>query len=162
MKLAVIYHSVTHNTAAMAEYIVQGMNSVEGIQARAFPIESVNEDFVHDCGGVVFGSPTYAGAPSAVLCTYLEQQARKLGLAGRLGGAFATEQYIHGGATNAIMDILRHLLVLGMVVYSSGSSCGKPVIHYGPVQVSPDTESYRELFITYGMRFARQSLKISM
>ena len=159
MKLAVIYYSVTHNTSAMAEYVVQGMNSVEGVQARAFSIDAADADFIRGCAGIVFGSPTYAGAPSAEFCAFREKDAKKFAPGGKLGGAFATEQYIHGGATNAILDILRHLLVLGMMVYSSGSACGKPVIHYGPVQVSPDTRGYRDLFITYGVRFARQALK---
>ena len=38
---------------------------------------------------------------------------------GKLGGAFATEQYIHGGAENAIHDLLLFMMVMGMMVYDS-------------------------------------------
>ena len=39
MKLAVIYHSETENTKQAAEWIVDGMNEVSGVEARAFSIE---------------------------------------------------------------------------------------------------------------------------
>jgi len=42
MKMAVIYHSVTGNTKNMGDFIVKGMNSVDGVEARAFPIEAVD------------------------------------------------------------------------------------------------------------------------
>ena len=60
MKMAVIYHSVTGNTKNMGDLIIKGMNSIEGVQARAFPIEAVDAEFVKEAKCVVFGSPIYA------------------------------------------------------------------------------------------------------
>ena len=34
MKLAVIYDSKTNNTAAVAGYMADGMNSIEGVEAK--------------------------------------------------------------------------------------------------------------------------------
>lgn len=45
MKLAVIYHSETENTKQAAEWIADGMNEVSGVEARAFSIEKVDENF---------------------------------------------------------------------------------------------------------------------
>lgn len=160
MKLSVIYESVTNNTATMARYIADGMNKVEGVEAKAFSIDAVDEAFAKDSSGFVFGTPVYGGGPSAKFYTYMEKEAPKLGLAGKLGGAFATEQYIHGGADATIISILEHLLVYGMMVYSSGASKGRPVIHFGPVEVSPNTEDFRELFEIYGTRFAEQTKQV--
>ena len=42
--------------------------------------------------------------------------------------------------------------VMGMMIYSGGSACGKPVIHLGPVGMSQDIDSFKELFVTYGKR----------
>ena len=44
----------------------------------------------------------------------------KLGFAGKLGGAFATEQYTHGGGTQVIHSILIIEMVNGMLCYSGG------------------------------------------
>ena len=53
MKLAVIYHSETENTKQAAEWIADGMNEVSGVEARAFSIEKVDEDFVKEAKGIV-------------------------------------------------------------------------------------------------------------
>ena len=91
----------------------------------------------------------------------MEKNAGGLNLAGKLGGVFATEQYIHGGADLTMNALLIHLLVYGMMIYSGGASCGKPVIHMGPVEVSPKKEDFKELFEILGKRFATQALKIN-
>ena len=36
MKLAVIYDSKTNNTAAVAGYMAEAMNSLEGVEAKTF------------------------------------------------------------------------------------------------------------------------------
>lgn len=161
MKIAVIYDSRTGNTSAMGEAIVEGMNGLGGVEARAFDFREIDETFTAECSAFVFGSPTYLAGPTAEFYTFLEQKARGLGLAGKLGGVFATQQYVHGGADLTMMRIIEHLLVLGMMVYSGGASKGKPVIHIGPVEVSPDKDAYVELFRTYGARFAEQALAVN-
>ncbi len=71
--------------------------------------------------------------------------AGKYNLAGKLGGAFATANYIHGGADIAMQCVLLHLMMTGMMVYSSGGSKGTPVIHLGPVTIGGELEKYEEL-----------------
>lgn len=160
MKIAVIYDSRTGNTSAMAEAVVDGMKGVDGVDPRAFNFREIDEAFIGECSAFVFGCPTYLAGPPAEFYTFLEQKARTLGLAGKLGGVFATEQYIHGGAELTMMRIIEHLLVLGMMIYSGGGSKGKPVIHIGPVEVSPDVDAFKELFKIYGERFAEQALAV--
>ena len=154
MKLAVIYDSKTNNTAAVAGYMAEAMNSLEGVEAKTFLYSEVDTEFVKECKGVVFGCPTYAAGPTSDFYTWMEKNAGGLNLAGKLGGVFATEQYIHGGADLTMNALLIHLLVYGMMIYSGGASCGKPVIHMGPVEVSPKKEDFKELFEIFGKRFA--------
>ena len=93
-------------------------------------------------------------------------RAGKLSMAGKLGGAFATEQYTHGGAELVIQSILTNELVFGMLCYSGGSSQGKPIIHIGPVGVNDNVEAhngmekYEEYFRVYGRRFAAKALEL--
>ena len=98
MKISVIYDSKTENTATMADYIAEGLRQVEGVEARTFHIDDLDEAYAKESGALIFGCPTYMGGPTAAFYEFLEKRAGKLGLAGKLGGAFATEQYIHGGA----------------------------------------------------------------
>ena len=98
MKLSVIYHSKTGNTQKAAEWIAEGMNEVSGVQAMCFSISEVDSDFVKESAGVVIGCPSYAATMTPDMRSWLFTDAGKLGMAGKLGGAFATEQYTHGGA----------------------------------------------------------------
>ena len=82
------------------------------------------------------------------------------GLAGKLGGAFATADYVHGGGELGIQSILDHMLVLGMLAYSGGGSFGKPVIHLGPVSVNGLSEDFSETFETYGKRMATKAVEL--
>ena len=160
MKAAIVYDSRTHTTEKAADFIAEGLKSVDDIEARCFIIDEADFEYIQQSQLVIFGSPTYMASVTAKMKSWLESNAGKLKLAGKLGGAYATEQYIHGGAENAIQEILTFMMVMGMMTYSGGSSCGKPVIHLGPVGMSQDIESFKDLFVTYGQRMGEQLLKI--
>ena len=165
MKRAVIYDSKTGNTKKAAEWIAEGMNAVPGAEARTFSIHEIDEAFVKEAVGAIIGSPSYAALMTPDMRTWL-MGAGKLGMAGKLGGAFATEQYTHGGAELVIQSILTNELVWGMLCYSGGGSCGKPIIHFGPVGVNDNVEAhngmvhYEEYFRVYGERFARKAAEL--
>ena len=160
MKIAVLYDTKTNTTKTAAGFIQEGITAVQGMEAQCFSIEDSDNEFVRSADGVIIGSPTYAASATFRIQSWFQTAAGKLGLAGKLGGAFATEQYIHGGAENVINSILTYEMVFGMMVYSGGASFGKPVIHLGPVGMSQNIESFHELFNTYGTRFATQLSKL--
>ena len=166
MKLAVIYHSETENTKQAAEWIADGMNEVSGVEARAFSIEKVDEDFVKEAKGIVVGSPSYMAQMTPQIHNWLFEKAGELEFPGKMGGAFATEQYTHGGGTQVIQSILTIEMGKGMLCYSGGMACGKPVIHLGPVGVNNNMEkfngmgNYKEYFNIYGKRFAQKAVEI--
>ena len=161
MKLSIVYDSKTGNTAKMAEYIIEGVAQVAGAEAKAFSIESIDEAYVKESDALIVGTPTYNGYLTASMKAWLESAPVKLNVAGKLGGAYATAAFIHGGGDLAIQCILTHLMVDGMMVYSSGQAKGMPVIHLGPVAIGPDLDSFAELFRIYGKRMAEQAMQIS-
>ena len=84
-------------------------------------------------------------------------------LAGKLGGVFATAHYAQGGADVAIMTLLPHMLVKGMLVYSGGAAHGKPYIHLGPVALDAVGNHYEECkadFEIFGRRFAEKAREL--
>ena len=156
---SVLFYSKTGKTKAMAEAIVQGMNQVEGVQAQAFSIDELDEAYLAQSKVVVVGTPTWHANPCWQIKKFLDESG-KLGLAGKLGGAFATADYQQGGPDLAIQTILTHLMVDGMLVYSGGGSFGKPYIHLGPVALRDTFEEGRELFVTFGRRIAGKGLEL--
>ncbi|MCD7820026.1 MAG: NAD(P)H-dependent oxidoreductase [Lachnospiraceae bacterium] len=165
MKMSVIYYSATANTSRMGGIIAEGMNSVSGVEARPFSIDTTDEAFVKESKCIVMGCPTYAADMPAAFHTWLEQSAGKLALPGKLGGAFATAQYIHGGDEFVIRSILDHMMVMGMLTYSAGGSKGKPVIHLGPVAIATagnteELKPFDETFRIYGQRMAEKAIEL--
>lgn len=160
MKMSVLYYSKTGNTKQMAEIIAQGMASTEGVEAKAFSIEEIDETWVKESKCIVLGTPVYMASICAAVKNWFETSAMKYGLPGKIGGAFATADYVHGGGELAIQSILDHMLVFGMLAYSGGGSFGKPVIHLGPVALKDRLEESKETFLLYGKRMAAKTLEI--
>lgn len=157
MKISIVYDSRTGHTAKAAEYIIEGVEKVEGVEAKAFNIDDIDEDFVKDSCALIVGTPTYNGYLTGKMKLWLETDLKKYNVGGKLGGAYATAGYIHGGGDLAIQCILTHLMVGGMMTYSGGHVKGKPVIHLGPVAISENMDDFAELFRIYGQRMAEQA-----
>lgn len=96
MKMTVLYHSVTGNTKTMAQVIAEGMMTVAGVEAKAFPIENWDAAWVKESKCVVLGTPIYLADLCSAVKVWLDGPALKAGLAGKVGGAFATADYLHG------------------------------------------------------------------
>lgn len=160
MKMTVLYHTKSGNTKAMAEVIVEGMQSVEGAEAKAFPLDAIDEAWAQESKCIILGTPTYFASLSGEAKAGLEGAILKCGLPGKIGGAFATADYVHGGGDIAIRAILDHMMVMGMLAYSGGGASGKPVIHLGPVALKDHLPEYRETFLLYGQRMATKTLEI--
>ncbi len=166
MKLAVIYDSKTGNTRKAAEWIAEGMNKVGDTDARTFSIHEIDEAFMQEVKGIVVGSPSYAAQLTPDLHAFMLSSAGRLGFAGKLGGAFATEQFTHGGGETVIQSILTIEMVNGMLCYSGGGAFGGPTIHLGPVGVNDNVEKhngmeyYKDNFVIFGERFAMKASEI--
>lgn len=160
MKFTVLYYSRTGNTAAMAEEVARGIHQVPGAEVKVSSLENLDEDWLNASSCVILGSPTYMADLAGVVKCWLETAGHIYQLSGKLGGAFATAHFPHGGGDIGIQSILHHLLVAGMMVYSGGDSLGDPVIHLGPVALSEDIHAADELFWIYGRRMAEQAIRL--
>lgn len=160
MKISILYFSQTGNTKLMADAIAKGANKIEGITAKSISITDIDASFLAESSCVIFGTPTHYASMTAEVKSWFDHESGKYHLSGKLGGAFATEAYIHGGADLAIQGILTHMLINGMIVYSSGGSDGEPTIHLGPVAVSDSISDYTNLFELYGERMAKKTIEL--
>jgi NAD(P)H dehydrogenase (quinone) len=160
MKIAIVYHSETGNTQKMADLVREGCLLVPGIVARCMPVGDVDDDYVVEAKAVILGSPTYEGACSWQMKRYLDTQAK--GLAGKLGGVFASQNWPGGGGGSfAEMTMIAGMLVRGMLVYSGGIAQGKPYLHFGAVsRRAPEEELYRERCLKLGENIARKAVEL--
>ena len=73
-----------------AGFIAEGLKKAGDIEVRCFNIDNVDFDYVAGVDMAIFGSPTYMASVTGKMKNWLEVNVRKLGLAGKLGGAFAS------------------------------------------------------------------------
>ena len=158
MKIAIVYFSKTGNTQKMAEVVKTGVEKVEGCQARLFDLNHVDADYIKECSAVIFGTPTYLANTCWQMKKFLDECTLPLG--GKIGAVFATANYLQGGADTAILTIINHLMVKGMLVYSGGASLGKPYIHLGAVALRDHLEESCELFELFGTRIAQKAKEL--
>ena len=160
MKIAIVYHSESGNTKMMAGLVKEGCESVDGVEARCMAIDAVDEDYVVEAKAVIFGAPTYEGTCSWQMKRFLDTGPE--GLAGKLAGVFASQNWPGGGgASFAEMSIIAGLLVLGMMVYSGGIAVGPPYLHFGAVSTrAPEDDFYRQRCIKLGKNIAAKALEI--
>ncbi len=156
MKISIIYYSKTGNTKKMAEVIKEGMETEKNIEVRMFLIDDVDKEYVNDSKAVIFGTPTYLANTTWQIKKWLEQSS-EYKLEGKIGSVFATARYVQGGAETAILSIITHLLVKGMLVYSGGSALGQPYTHLGAITLQDDMEKNRDQFFIFGKRIAKKA-----
>jgi NAD(P)H dehydrogenase (quinone) len=162
MKITILYVSVTGNTEKVAGYIKEGLCSTGKVEVKLMNLvkeESLDVEFIKASRAVVFGTPTYVANLSWQMKKWFDTE-WNCSLAGKLGAAFATANCLHGGADLALLGIINHILVKGMLAYSSGAGCGNPFIHLGPVALRGELEDKKDLFVVFGKRIADKSLEL--
>jgi len=135
----VCYYSRTGNTEKMAIRIADAL-AKSGVETDLKKAEKTDiaDLLKYDC--LVFGSPTYYGTMAWPLKKLLDESVKYHGkLRGRVGGAFTSSGNLAGGNETTVLDILKALLIHGMVI--QGEHRGD---HYGPAAVGrPDDRSVK-------------------
>ena len=139
-KVLIVYYSRSGNTEAMAKLIAEGIKS-EDVEVELKKVEDTDIDDLLSPDGIILGSPTYYGTMSADIKKLLDDSVKYHGkLDGKVGAAFSSSGGIGGGNETTILDMLKALLIHGMIV--QGDHGGD---HYGPVAIGkPDDRSAKE------------------
>ena len=148
-KILIIYYSRSGNTKKMASLVEAGVTA-EGIDVMLKDVSKTKAKELLDYDGIIIGSPTYYGTMAAEIKKLLDDSVTFHGqLEGKIGAAFSSSANIGGGNETTITDILKAMLIHGMII--QGNSKGD---HYGPVSIgSPDKRVERQCKIL-GQRVA--------
>ena len=150
MQILVLYFSKGGNTKKLAETILKGVESVEGVKGVLKHTDDVTkEDFVSS-DGIIAGSPVYFGVMAAQLKKIFDEfvSVRKK-MEGKVGAAFATSADPSGGKETTMMSIIQVMLIYGMVIVGDPMSATG---HFGTACVgAPDSGSLEN-----GMKLGRR------
>ena len=133
-KILIVYYSRSGNTKKMAFLVESGVKT-EGVEVDLKDVSKTRAEELPDYDGIIIGSPTYYGSMAAEIKKLLDDSVSFHGqLEGKVGAAFSSAANIGGGNETTITDILKAMLIHGMII--RGNSQGD---HYGPVSIgSPD------------------------
>lgn len=131
MKVSILYHSKTGNTATVGQLIKEGITDSFNVEVKTFHIDDYDQDYVNQSKIIFIGTPTYLGTISWQMKKFLDTN--KIQWKNKVCSVFATENYVGGGADFAELSIISQLLVKGAFIYSVGSSEGQPFTHFGAV-----------------------------
>jgi NAD(P)H dehydrogenase (quinone) len=149
-KVLIIYYSRTGNTKAMAEAVEEGVK-FEGLDVQLKDVKDVSPQKLMEYEGIIVGSPTYYGTMAGEIKLLLDESVKYHGkLAGKVGGAFSSSGILGGGNETTVLDILKALLVHGMII--QGSPMGP---HYGPVAIGKPDASNRNQCVNLGKSVAQ-------
>jgi NAD(P)H dehydrogenase (quinone) len=140
MQILILYFSKGGNTKKLAEAIVKGVESVDGVEGVLKHTDNVTkEDFVSS-DGIIAGSTVYFGVMAAQLKKIFDEfvGVRKK-MEGKVGAAFATSADPSGGKETTMMSIIQVMLIYGMVIVGDPMSATG---HFGTACVgAPDSGS---------------------
>ena len=115
-KILVIYFSKTGNTEEMAKSVAEGVEA-EGLDVEIKRVQEAKVEDLLSADGIILGSPTYYGIMSGPLKNFIDESIKYHGkLTGKVGGAFATSGVLGGGNETTALDIVKALLVHGMII----------------------------------------------
>ncbi len=155
-RMLIIYYTRSGNTETMAEHVAEGARGVKGLQVDVRSVDAVKPDDLLEPDAIVVGSPVYFGTMAAEIKKLIDDSVVHFTkLDGKVGGAFTSSGGAHGGNETTVLDILKALMVHGMVV--KGTSAGA---HYGPVAVGAPDDDEAEECRRYGYDLAELTVKL--
>lgn len=133
----VLYYSRNGSTANMARAMVEGIESVNGIEARLRTVPAISnvceatqpavpsegavyctEDDLRNCAGLLLGSPTRFGNMASAMKYFIDSTS-SLWLSGALidkpAGTFTSTSSLHGGQETTLLTMAIPLLHHGMI-----------------------------------------------
>lgn len=138
MEILILYYSRNGSVAQLARAIARGVGEVEGVHARLRqvppvapvtrtaqpPVPDEGAPYVelkdlHECAGLILGSPTRFGNMAAPLKYFLDSTPAEWvsgALAGKPCAVFTSTSTMHGGQESTLLSMLLPLLHHGMLV----------------------------------------------
>ena len=137
-EILIVYYSRSGSVAQLARLVARGVEEVPGMRARLRsvpPVAAVTTTVqtpvpeegapyatltdLHECAGLILGSPTRFGNMAAPLKYFLDSTAAEWvsgALVGKPAGAFTSTTTMHGGQESTLLSMLLPLLHHGALI----------------------------------------------
>lgn len=129
-KVLITYHSLTGNTAKMAQGIAEGARSIDNAVVVVKPVATVTADDLFSSDALIVGSPVYWSNMAGEVKTFFDNWQFKFGvypefkMRNKVGAAFSTGGGVSNGKELTMLTILAAMLGNQMIVVSGGGAFG--------------------------------------
>ncbi len=109
-RIAIVYHSGYGHTAAQAQAVLRGAESVEGVTAQLISVGEVEGHWadLDAADAIIFGAPTYMGSASAEFRRFAEATSKvwadNLRWKDKLAAGFTNSQNLNGDKLNTLVS----------------------------------------------------------
>jgi NAD(P)H dehydrogenase (quinone) len=117
-QVLVAYHSLTGNTKAMGDGVVEGVQRVSGVAVTLKPVDEVTVEDLESADGIILGCPTYYGTIPGAMKVVIDDWSwkMKVDFTDKVGGAFATGGGQVGGKEFVVVSLVMFMINNRMVV----------------------------------------------
>lgn len=160
IKISILYYSKTNFTKKVAEIIMQAIQE-EGIEAKMFSINELDDTadkFLNESQAIFFGTPVYYGG----VCWEMEkwfQQSHRYNFTGKIGAGFVTFQHA-SGCCDAVTNLVKLILIKGMLAYSGGAVGEEPYVHMGLMARNNNFNEEVSIYRTFAKNVAQETLSL--
>ncbi len=150
-RILVAYHSVTGNTAKMAEAVAAGARSAGAEVEVKLAADTMPDDLLK-ADGIIIGSPTYYGLMAAEVKQLFDRSSPVRGrLENKVGAAFTSSASVEGGNQTTLLSIIQGMLIHSMIVVGDPMEAGG---HYGAIAIGEPNEDALDSCRLLGARVA--------
>ncbi|EEQ37159.1 putative NAD(P)H dehydrogenase (quinone) [Clavispora lusitaniae] len=120
IKIAIVYYSSFGTTKSVAESVLEGVNSVEGVEADLFTAEeaSKNVQVFENYDGFIWGTPAYFGSLASGLKSFFEKTTPMFmtrAFQNKIATGFVNGASIAGDKQGALIDLFTFSSQQGML-----------------------------------------------
>ncbi|HEX5058298.1 MAG TPA: flavodoxin family protein [Kofleriaceae bacterium] len=136
--VAIVYHSVSGRTRALADAVARGAGSVADTQTQVFSVANVDHAALQAADAIVFGCPTYMGSASGAFKSFMDGTSAIWALQAwrdKLAAAFTHSAAPSGDKLATLMQLSVFAAQHGMVWVG----LGLPPTYAAPEPVATDT-----------------------
>ena len=130
VKVLITYHSLTGNTAKMAQGVAEGARSMDNAVVVVKPVAAVTANDLFSSDAIIVGSPVYWSNMAGEVKTFFDNWQFKFGvypefkMRNKVGAAFSTGGGLSNGKELTMLTILAAMLGNQMIVVSGGGAFG--------------------------------------
>lgn len=157
-RVLVVYDSRTGNTEQMACAVAEGAKEA-GAEVEVRKVDDIKLSDLEGADGIILGSPTHFGTMSDKMKKLIGESVHIRGkLEKKVGAAFTSTSFTHGGGETTLFSLIQAMLIHGMIIIGDPMEATG---HYGAIAVRSPNKKAKDTCRKLGKRVGELVKKLA-